>query len=78
MNKTSSIEYIESLFMPCAFEVIREQHDNEIEDFDALPFVWDLLWKASAIFDKAIENGRAQTEATTEAFEIFMYKSHES
>lgn len=38
MNKTLSVEQIEALFMPTAFDIVKKQYPN-IYDVDALSFV---------------------------------------
>lgn len=77
MIRTESIKLIEELFMPCAFCVVKEQYIG-IDDVEALPFVWKLLWSACAIYDKAIENGKTEPQAANEVFNLFLTKSCKS
>lgn len=77
MIRTESIELIEELFMPCAFCVVKEQNKG-IDDVEALPYVWKLLRSACVIYDKAIENGKTEPQATNEAFNLFLTKSCKS
>lgn len=74
MTKTTSIELIEYLFMPCAFCIVKQQH-KKIDDTEALPFVWELFRSASNIYDKAIEGGKTESQATNESFNLFLTKS---
>ena len=77
MIRTESIELIEELFMPCAFCVVKEQY-KDIDDVEALPFVWKLLLSACEIYDKAIEKGKTEPQATNEVFNLFLSKSCKS
>lgn len=77
MIRTESIKLIEELFMPCAFCVVKGQH-KDIDDIEALPFVWKLLWSACAIYDKALESGKTEPQATNEVFNLFLSKSCKS
>lgn len=77
MIRTESIELIEELFMPCAFCVVKEQY-KDINDVEAISFVWKLLWTACAIYDKALESGKTESQATNEAFNLFLTKSCKS
>lgn len=73
MTKTTSIVLIEHLFMPCAFCVVKQQY-KDFDDTEALLFVWELLWSASNIYDKAIEDGKTESQATNDAFNLFLTK----
>lgn len=75
MSKISSIEQIEALFMPTAFEIVKKQNPC-IEDIEALPFIWDLLWSASDLYNEAIENGKTESEAILKASDIFFNAYH--
>ena len=70
MSKISSIEQIEALFMPTAFEIVKEQH-ADIEDTEALFLAWKMLWSASDLYNEAIENGKTELEAISKASDIF-------
>lgn len=70
MSKISSIEQIEALFMPTAFEIVKKQNPD-IDDIDALSLSWKMLWSASDVYDKAIENGQTESQALSIAFDLF-------
>lgn len=70
MNKISTIEQIEALFMPTAFEIVKKQNPD-IEDIDALSLSWKMLWSASDLYDKAIENGQTESQALSITFDLF-------
>ena len=70
MIKMSSIEIIEDLFMPSAFEITKRQNPD-IDDIDALSLAWKMLWSASNLYDKAIENGQTESQALSQAFNLF-------
>ena len=70
MNRISTIEQIETLFMPTAFEVVKKQNPD-IDDIDALSLAWKMLWSASDLYDKAIENGQTESQALSIAFDLF-------
>lgn len=70
MSKISTIEQIEALFMPTAFEIVKKQNPN-IEDMEALFLSWKMLWSASDLYDEAVENGQTDTQALSIAFDLF-------
>lgn len=70
MSKISTIEQIEALFMPTAFEIVKKQNPD-IDDIDALSLSWKMLWSANNLYDKAIENGQTESQALTIAFDLF-------
>lgn len=70
MSKISTIEQIEALFMSTAFEIVKKQNPD-IEDIDALSLSWGMLWSASDLYDKAIENGQTESQALSIAFDLF-------
>ena len=76
MSKMSTIEFIEDLFMPIAFEVAKKQNPD-IDDIDALSLAWKMLWSATNLYDNAIIDGKTQSEAISKAFDMFSnsYKS---
>lgn len=76
MTKISTIEQIEALFMPIAFEIVKKQHAH-IEDIEALPFIWDLLWSANDLYTQAIKDGKTESEAIFKASDIF-FNSYQS
>lgn len=70
MNKISTIEQIEALFMPTAFEIVKKQNPN-IDDIDALSLSWKMLWSASDLYDEAVDNGQTESQALSIAFDLF-------
>lgn len=70
MTKISTIEQIEALFMPTVFEIVKKQNPD-IEDIDALSFSWEMLWSASDLYDEAIEYGQTESQALSQAFNLF-------
>lgn len=70
MSKISTIEQIEALFMPTAFEIVKKQNPD-IDDIDALSLSWEMLWSASDLYDEAIENGQTESQALSQAFNLF-------
>ncbi|MBD8348952.1 hypothetical protein [Dysgonomonas sp. HGC4] len=70
MSKISSIEQIEALFMPTAFEIVKKQNPD-IDDIDALSLAWKMLWSASNLYDEAIENGQTESQGLSIAFDLF-------
>ncbi|TFD91934.1 hypothetical protein E2605_19035 [Dysgonomonas capnocytophagoides] len=70
MSKISTIEQIEALFMPTAFEIVKKQNPD-IDDIDALSLSWKILWSASDLYDEAIENGQTESQALSIAFDLF-------
>lgn len=76
MSKISSIEQIEALFMPTAFEIVKKQN-QDIGDTEALFLAWKILWSASDVYDKAIEKGKKESKAISKVFDLF-YNSYKS
>lgn len=76
MSKISTIEQIEALFMPTAFEIVKKQNPN-IDDIDALSLSWKMLWSASDVYDKAIEKGKTESKAISKVLDLF-YNSYKS
>lgn len=74
MSKISTIEQIEALFMPTAFEIVKKRNPD-IDDIDALSLSWKMLWSASDLYDKAIEDGKIESQATNDIFNLFLTKS---
>ncbi|MFV0363343.1 MAG: hypothetical protein ACK5LL_09695 [Suipraeoptans sp.] len=70
MSKISTIEQIEALFMPTAFEIVKKQNPD-IDDIDALSLAMKMLWSASDLYDEAIENGQIDSQALLQAFNLF-------
>lgn len=70
MSKISTIEQIEALFMPTAFEIVKKQNPD-IDDIDALSLSWKMLWSASDLYDEAIDNGQTESQALSIAFDLF-------
>lgn len=70
MSKISTIEQIEALFMPTAFEIVKKENPD-IEDMEALFLAWEMLWSASDLYDKAVDNGQTQSQALSQAFNLF-------
>lgn len=70
MTKISTIEQIEALFMPTAFEIVKKQH-ADIEDTEALFLAWEMLWSANDLFNRAIDKGESSLEAISKASDIF-------
>lgn len=70
MSKINSIEIIENFFMPAAFEIVKKQNPC-IDDIEALPFIWKMLWSASDLYDNAIKDGKTESEAISKASDIF-------
>lgn len=70
MIKTNSIELIEDIFMSTAFEIVKKQHPD-IDDIDALSLAWKMLWSACDLYDKAIDNGQTDSQALSQAFDLF-------
>lgn len=70
MSKISTIEQIEALFMPTAFEIVKKQNPD-IDDIDALSLSWKILWSGSDLYDEAIENGQTESQALSIAFDLF-------
>lgn len=70
MSKISSIEQIEALFMPTAFEIVKKQNPD-IDDIDALSLAWKMLWSASDVYDKTIEKGKTEAKAISKVFDLF-------
>lgn len=70
MSKISSTEQVEALFMPTAFEIVKTQNPD-IDDTEALFLAWEMLWSASDLYDKAIENGQTESQALSIAFDLF-------
>lgn len=70
MSKISTIEQIEALFMPTAFEIVKKQNPD-IDDIDALSLSWKILWSASDLYDEAIENGQTESQALSTTFDLF-------
>lgn len=70
MSKISSIEQIEALFMPTAFEIVKKQNPD-IDDIDALSLSSKMLWSASDLYDGAIDNGQTESQALSQAFNLF-------
>lgn len=70
MSKISTIEQIEALFMPSAFEIVKKQNPN-IDDIDALSLAWKMLWSASDLYDEAVDNGQTESQALSIAFDLF-------
>ncbi|MBK5722089.1 hypothetical protein JGH11_14520 [Dysgonomonas sp. Marseille-P4677] len=76
MSKISSIEQIETLFMPTAFEIVKKQH-ADIDDTEALFLAWKMLWSASDVYDKVIEKGKTEAKAISTVFDLF-YNAYKS
>lgn len=76
MSKISSIEQVEALFMPTAFEIVKKQNPD-IDDIEALFLAWKMLWSASDVYDKAIEKGKTESKAISKVFDLF-YNSYKS
>lgn len=76
MSKISSIEQVEALFMPTAFEIVKKQNPD-IDDTEALFLAWKMLWSASDVYDKAIEKGKTESKAISKVFDLF-YNSYKS
>lgn len=70
MSKISTIEQIEALFMPTAFEIVKKQNPD-IDDIDALSLSWKMLWSASDLYDEAIEKRQTESQALSQAFNLF-------
>lgn len=70
MSKISSIEQIEALFMPTAFEIVKKQNPD-IDDTEALSLAWEMLWSASDLYNKAVDNGQTESQALLQAFNLF-------
>lgn len=70
MSKISSIEQIEALFMPTAFEIVKKQNPD-IDDIDALSLAWKMLWLASDLYDNVIEKGKTEAKAISKVFDLF-------
>lgn len=70
MSKISTIEQIEALFMPTAFEIVKKQNPD-IDDIDALSLSWKMLWSASDLYDEAVEDGQTESQALSQAFNLF-------
>lgn len=70
MSKISTIEQIEALFMPTAFEIVKKQNPD-IDDIDALSLSWRMLWSASDLYDEAVDNGQTESQALSQAFNLF-------
>lgn len=76
MSKINTIEQIEVLFMPTAFEIVKKENPD-IDDIDALSLSWKILWSASDLYDEAVDNGQTESQALLQAFNLFSnsYKS---
>lgn len=70
MSKISTIEQIEALFMPTAFEIVKKENPD-IDDIDALSLSWKMLWSASSTYDNAVKDGKTESEALSKAFDMF-------
>lgn len=76
MSKISSIEQIEALFMPTAFEIVKNQH-ADIDDTETLFLAWEMLWSANDLYTQAIKDGKTESEAIFKASDIF-FNTHQS